>query len=217
MGYTLPVTGHQRSRDLCRAILELFPRAACELDYRTPWQLLVATILSAQSTDARVNTVTPELFARWPTPAALAEAPLEELEGVIRATGLYRNKARAIRECARIVVSRHGGEVPRDLDAMLELPGVGRKTANVVLGEAFGIPAGIAVDTHVRRVSRRLGLTTETTPERIESDLETLVPREHWHDVSLRLVLLGRRICTARRPACDTCPLSGLCPRVGLP
>ncbi len=177
----------------------------------------MATILSAQSTDIRVNTVTPELFRRWPTPHAMAGAPLEELEDVIRTTGLYRNKARAIRECARIVVSRHGGEVPRDLDAMLELPGVGRKTANVVLGEAYGIPAGIAVDTHVRRVSRRLGLTTETTPERIEANLEALVPREWWHSFSLRLVLLGRRICTARRPACDTCSLSGRCPKVGLP
>ncbi|HHQ48078.1 MAG TPA: endonuclease III [Acidobacteria bacterium] len=217
MGYTLPVTDRQRSLELCQAVLGLFPAAACELDYRTPWELLVATILSAQSTDIRVNTVTPELFRRWPTPHALARAPLEELEDVVRATGLYRNKARAIRECARIVVSRHGGEVPRDLDAMLELPGVGRKTANVVLGEAYGIPAGIAVDTHVRRVSRRLGLTTETAPERIEANLEALVAREWWHSFSLRLVLLGRRICTARRPACDTCSLSGRCPKVGLP
>jgi len=195
----------------------MFPDATCELSFRTPWELLVATMLSAQCTDVRVNMVTPVLFQRWPSPEAVANAPLHELEGVIRSTGFYRNKARNLRECARRLVSRHGGEVPRDLDAVLELPGVGRKTANVVLGEAYGIPAGIAVDTHVQRTSRRLGLTEESSPARIEADLEALVPRERWNAFSLRLVLLGRRICTARRPACESCPLAPRCPKVGLP
>ncbi len=203
-------------QELIRILSRMFPEAACELEHRTPWELLVATILSAQCTDHRVNMVTPDLFRRWPSPAAMAQAPLEELEEIIRPTGFFRNKARAIRECARMLVSEHGGEVPRDLDAMMRLPGVGRKTANVVLGEAYGIPAGIAVDTHVKRVSRRLSLSPHSDPGRIEADLEAFVPRDRWIDFSMRLVLLGRRICTARNPACDGCALSPRCPRIGL-
>ncbi len=194
----------------------MFPDAVCELDYRTPWELLVATILSAQCTDERVNRVTPELFRRWPGPEELARAPLEEIEALVRPTGFFRNKARALRECARTLVAEHGGEVPRELEAMVRLPGVGRKTANVVLGEGHGIPAGIAVDTHVKRVARRLGLSRETNPLKIERDLEALVPREAWIGFSMRLVLLGRRICTARRPRCEACPLAALCPKAGL-
>jgi len=196
---------------------EMFPEASCELTYRTPWELLVATILSAQCTDVRVNQVTPHLFRKWPTPEALSSASLEELEDVVRPTGFFRNKARAIRECARMLVTEHGGEVPKELDALLRLPGVGSKTANVVLGEAFGIPAGIAVDTHVKRVSRRLGLSSNTDPLRIEADLEEFMPRHHWVAFSMRLVLLGRRVCTARNPACHECLLAPRCPRIGLP
>ncbi|NOZ93716.1 MAG: endonuclease III [Acidobacteria bacterium] len=204
-------------QELLRALSGMFPDAVCELDYRTPWELLVATILSAQCTDQRVNRVTPELFGRWPGPEELARASQEEIEAVVRPTGFFRNKARAIRECALTLLAEHRGEVPRDLDAMVRLPGVGRKTANVVLGEAYGIPAGIAVDTHVKRVARRLGLSRETDPLKIERDLEALVPRDAWTGFSMRMVLLGRRICTARRPRCEACALASLCPRVGLP
>ncbi len=206
----------RRAREIARLLVREYPEAACELDFRSPWELLVATILSAQCTDERVNQVTPELFRRWPGPAELAAAPLEEIEEVIRPTGFFRNKARAIRGAARAIVADHGGEVPRDVEAMVRLPGVGRKTANVVLGEAFGIPAGIAVDTHVRRLSRRLGLTDHENPLKIEADLEALVPRGEWIPFSMRLILHGRRVCTARSPACERCSLAPVCPRVGV-
>ncbi len=192
------------------------PDARCELDYRNPWELLVATVLSAQCTDQRVNQVTPELFRKWPTPAALAEAPLAELEETVRPTGFFRNKARAVRDAAQILVSRFGGELPQELEALVELPGVGRKTAKVVLGEAFGIAAGIAVDTHVRRVAGRLGLTRATDPETIAGELERLVPRPSWVAFSLRLILHGRRVCVARRPRCPDCPLEPACAKVGV-
>jgi endonuclease-3 len=193
-----------------------YPDAACELAYRDPWQLLVATVLSAQCTDQRVNQVTPALFARWPTPAAMAEAPIDELEEAVRPTGFFRNKARAVRDAARVLVSRHGGEVPRDLEALVELPGVGRKTAKVVLGEAFGLAAGIAVDTHVRRVAGRLGLSRSTDPEAIADELERLVPQSGWVAVSMRKILHGRRVCTARRPRCGDCPLEPVCAKAGV-
>jgi endonuclease III len=173
-------------------------------------------VLSAQCTDERVNRVTPELFRRWPGPPELAAADPAELEAVIRPTGFFRNKARALIAAARAVVAEHGGEVPRDVDELVRLPGVGRKTANVVLGEACGIPAGIAVDTHVRRVARRLGLTEAKTPEAIEAELESLVPREEWIGFSLRLILHGRRVCTARRPRCEACRLEPACAKVGV-
>ena len=205
----------RRAHEIARLLRQEYPGAACELRFGNPWELLVATILSAQCTDERVNQVTPELFRRWPGPAELAAAPLEEIEEVIRPTGFFRNKARAIQGAARVLVAEHGGEVPRELEAMVRLPGVGRKTANVVLGEAYGIPAGIAVDTHVKRLSRRLGLTEHTEPERIEEDLEALIPREEWIPFSMRLILHGRRVCRARRPACDRCRLAPLCPEAG--
>ncbi len=206
----------RRAREVARLLALEYPEAACELDFRSPWELLVATILSAQCTDERVNQVTPELFRRWPGPVELAAAPLEEIEEVIRPTGFFRNKARAIQGAARAIVADHGGEVPRDVEAMVKLPGVGRKTANVVLGEAYGIPAGIAVDTHVKRLSRRLGLTGHEDPQRIEDDLEGLVPRDEWIPFSMRLILHGRRVCTARSPACERCSLASVCPRVGV-
>ena len=193
---------------LARAI----PSPRCELDFASPWQLLVATILSAQSTDARVNQVTPALFARYPTPAALGRASQEEVETLVRSTGFFRNKARAIREASQGVVERFGGEVPRTLEELVTLRGVARKTANLVLGTALGIPSGIVVDTHVTRVAGRLGLTEESEPERIERDLMALVPRAGWVAAGHRLLLHGRYVCLARKPLCRECPLNELCP-----
>ena len=168
-----------------------YPDAAIELDYGSPWQLLVATVLSAQCTDVRVNKVTPELFARWPQPDDLTSASQEDVESVIRSTGMFRQKAGSLRSAAAIVASEHGGEVPKDLEALVALPGVGRKTAKVVLGDAFGIAAGVTVDTHVRRLARRLGLTRLEDPEKIATELEALLPREEWTKFSTRLILHG--------------------------
>lgn len=193
-----------------------YPDAECELDYRTPWELLVATVLSAQCTDERVNRVTPEIFARWPGPADLAESTQEELETVIRSTGLHRSKAGNLRRTAALLALDHQGEVPADMGTLIGLPGVGRKTAKVVLGEAFGVAAGIAVDTHVRRLANRIGLSSAGDPERIAADLEAVVPRQDWVHLSKRLVLHGRRVCNARRPACGGCVLGSVCDRVGV-
>lgn len=197
-------------------LAEEYPQAVCELDYRSSWELLVATVLSAQCTDQRVNLVTPVLFDSWPGPEQLAGAPLEEIESTIRTTGLHRSKAKNLRETARLIVADHGGEVPSDLETLITLPGVGRKTAKVVLGEAFGIAAGVAVDTHVRRLAGRIGLSASGDPERVARDLEALVPRDQWVDLSKRLVLHGRRVCNARRPVCDGCALTSSCARIGL-
>lgn len=188
-----------------------YPEAVTALTHVDPWQLLVATILSAQTTDARVNQVTPVLFARWPSPAALGGANLDEVEAVIRATGFFRAKARAIVAMSQDIAGRFGGQVPERLDDLLSLRGVGRKTANVVLGSAFASP-GFAVDTHVRRLTNRLGLTRSLDPVRIEQDVTALVPREEWSALSLRLILHGRRVCAARRPRCDRCVLADDCP-----
>ena len=193
-----------------------YPDAATELDYGSPWQLLVATVLSAQCTDVRVNKVTPELFARWPHPEDLASASQEDVESVIRSTGMFRQKASSLRSVASIVASDHGGRVPEDLDALVALPGVGRKTAKVVLGEAFGIAAGVTVDTHVRRLARRLGLTLLEDPEKIAAELESLLPREEWIKFSTRLILHGRRVCSARSPRCSECVLAEVCPKIGI-
>jgi endonuclease-3 len=190
--------------------------ARTELDHDSQWQLLVATVLSAQCTDVRVNAVTPRLFARWPGPAELAAARQTEIEEVIRSTGMFRQKARSLRQVARAVMTEHGGEVPADLDALVALPGVGRKTAKVVLGEGFGIAAGVTVDTHVRRLARRLGLTTLEDAEKIATELEAIVPRDQWIEFSTRLILHGRRVCTARNPRCEECVLSEVCPQVGV-
>ena len=188
------------------------PNPRVELDHQSPFQLLVATILSAQCTDARVNQVTPEVFRRWPTPQAMAAAEPEDLIPVIRSTGFFNNKARALVGCSRAVVARHGGEIPRDIEALAALPGVGRKTANVVLGTAYGIASGIVVDTHMARVSGRLGLTRQSDPEKIERDLLAIVPRDSWIFFSIALVLHGRYVCTARQPACGACAISAVCP-----
>lgn len=206
----------QRAVEIVARLAAAYPDASCELDFETPWQLLVATVLSAQCTDVRVNRVTPELFAHWPGPAELAAAPQAELESVIRSTGMFRRKAAALREAARIVVEGHGGEVPQTIGALAELPGVGRKTAKVVLGEGFGIAAGVTVDTHVRRVARRLGLTRLEDPEKIAAELEQLIPRDEWILFSTRLILHGRRVCGARAPRCEDCVLDDVCPKIGV-
>jgi endonuclease-3 len=196
-----------RAAALLGGLGTLYPDATCELDHRSPYQLLCATILSAQCTDARVNLVTPELFRRWPTPRALAAASQAEVEKVIQSTGFFRNKAKSLRGMARVLVDRFGGEVPRTMEEMLELPGVARKTANVVLGTAYGLATGVVVDTHVQRLSRRLGLSREEDPKKIERDLMALLPEEEWVGFAHRLIWHGRRVCTARSPRCGVCPL----------
>jgi endonuclease-3 len=196
-------------------LAEEYPEARTELAHRTPWELLVATVLSARCTDERVNQITPELFRRWPTPHDVARAPREELESVIRPAGFFRAKAASLGEAARIVEIEHQGELPREIDALLELPGVGRKTAKVVLGEAWGITAGIAVDTHVRRLSRRIGLSTESDAEKIAADLEGLLPQDRWLGLSMRMILHGRRVCAPRKPRCDECVIEAVCLKRG--
>jgi endonuclease-3 len=194
----------------------LYPDAECALHHGNVFELLVATILSAQCTDARVNLVTPALFTRFPDAQALAAADLGEVETLIHSTGFYRAKAKNLVAMAQAVVARHGGDVPADLDALTALPGVGRKTANVVLGVAFQDASGVVVDTHVKRLSQRLGLTTNTEPAAIERDLIKSVPRPHWIDLSHRLILHGRQTCAALRPRCDACALEPICPRIGV-
>lgn len=198
---------------LARAI----PAPRVELRHENPWQLLIATILSAQSTDRTINQVTPVLFARWPTPDALASAPREEVEEVVRRTGFFRNKAKAIQETSQAIVERFGGELPRTLEEAVTLPGVARKTANVVLGAAYGIASGMVVDTHAARVAQRLGLTAEKRPERIERALCEAFPQEAWIETSHRLVLHGRYVCTAKKPDCPACPLNEICPSAEAP
>jgi endonuclease-3 len=193
-------------------LLVLYPDAHCELDYQDAWQLLVATILSAQCTDRRVNMVTPVLFATYPGPASLAAARQEDVEEIIRSTGFFRNKARNLIAMAGAIQDRHGGEVPASMDELVKLPGVGRKTANVVLGNACGINEGVVVDTHVQRLTARLGLTSETDPEKIERQLMVLFDRERWTMLSHLLIWHGRRVCEARKPRCADCALVTICP-----
>ncbi len=201
-----------RARRISKILAREFPDTAISLDWDGPLQLLVATILSAQCTDARVNAVTPELFERWPTAADLAAAERAELEAVVRPTGFFRNKAKHIQGAARRIVEEHGGEVPRTMDALTDLPGVARKTANVVLGNAFDRSEGVVVDTHVKRVAGRLGLTDHADPVRVERDLMEILPRREWVPFAFRLILHGRATCRARKPACGRCPLARLCP-----
>jgi endonuclease-3 len=191
---------------------ELHPDAHCELTHENPFQLLVATVLSAQSTDVAVNKVTPTLFRRWPNAQALADAPVEEVQQELSVLGMFRQKAKNITGLAKKLVADHGSEVPRTLTELIALPGVGRKTANVVLGVAFGAPEGVVVDTHVQRISQRLGWTSETTPEKIEAELMKRFPREVWDPLSHTLIFHGRRLCVARSPACAACGVSAACP-----
>lgn len=204
----------ERAQLINAELTTTFPQARCELDFANPLQLLVATVLSAQCTDKRVNLVTPTLFAQFPDAQSLAAAPRLEIEEAIKSTGFYRNKAASIQGLAATLLEKHNGEVPNTLEQLVKLPGVGRKTANVVLGNAFGIP-GITVDTHVGRITRRLGLTTNTDPVKVEFDLMKLFDDSEWILLNHRLIFLGRRICHSRKPACGVCPLSQLCPSFG--
>ncbi len=201
-----------RIGEIIRRLRIAHPDAHCELIHEDPWQLLVATILSAQCTDERVNKVTPVLFERFPTPKAMADANRAEIEAIVRPTGFYRNKARFIHEAAQRIAYDYDGEIPPDMQHLLALPGVARKTANVVLGVGFNIADGVVVDTHVKRIAKRLGLTDHSDPKKVERDLMALVPRQDWIDISHLLIFHGRRICKARKPACALCPLNDLCP-----
>lgn len=204
----------RRAAAVLAALDRLYPAAACGLDHADPYQLWVATVLSAQCTDARVNAVTPALFAAAPDPAALARLPQRRLESLIRSTGFFRHKARNLRAAARIVLERHGGRVPRTMAELTALPGVGRKTANVILGNAFGVP-GLPVDTHVGRLARRLGFTRETDPVKVERDLTHLFPPSRWTGLGHQLIAHGRAVCASRRPRCEACALAPHCPSAG--
>jgi endonuclease III len=205
----------ERASRIGAALARLYPEARISLDFTTPWQCLVATILSAQCTDKRVNQVTPRLFAEVPDARAMDAAPAERIERLILDTGFFRQKTRSLKGAARAILERFGGEVPSRMEDLVALPGVGRKTANVLLGHVFGQP-GLVVDTHVRRVAHRLGLTRETDPEKIEHDLQALLAPTDWTPFSMRLILHGRTVCNARKPRCEVCMLAGDCPRVGV-
>jgi endonuclease-3 len=200
---------------LLRRLAKLYPDAHCALNFKDPLELLVATILSAQCTDVRVNIVTPSLFARFPTAQDLADADPRELESLIQSTGFFRAKAKSIQACARRIVEDHSGEVPRTLEELVEFPGIGRKTANVILGNCYDVP-GITVDTHVGRVSRRLGLTENTDPVKVERDLMDIIPEKDWVMFSHRMIFHGRQVCHARKPDCEHCALNDICPKIGV-
>ena len=209
-----PRTPKGRAREVFDRLEELYPGTAqelCELDFESPFQLAVATILSAQTTDARVNMVTPVLFSKWPDAAALASADTTEVEEVLRSTGFFRQKTKSVQGFARLLLERHGGEVPTEMEHLVKLPGIGRKTANVIRSVGFGLP-GLPVDTHVLRLSVRLGLTQETDPVKVEHALGALLPGSAWGLLSERLILHGRRVCEARKPRCDDCVLNDFCP-----
>ncbi|MGL4513426.1 MAG: endonuclease III [Lacipirellulaceae bacterium] len=215
-----PVDAAERKKQAARVLRRLeadHADAECALRHESPVQLLVATILSAQCTDERVNVVTAKLFADCPTAEAIAALPVARLEKYVQSAGFFRNKAKNVKACCQALINEHGGEVPQDLDALVALPGVGRKTANVVLGVAFGMATGVVVDTHVGRLSRRLGLTTQEDPGKVERDLIALLPKRAWIDFSHRMIFHGRRVCEARKPKCDACSMAKFCPRVGVP
>jgi endonuclease-3 len=200
-----------RANKIRKTLRKMYPEVKTQLFHQSPFELLVATILSAQCTDKQVNQVTPVLFKRLKTPVDFATVPLKTLEKLIRPTGFFHNKAKNIKNCSKMLLEKHSGEVPQTLAELIKLPGVGRKTANVVLGAAFGI-SGIVVDTHVARISGRLGLTENKDPVKIEFDLMKIIPKRTWNDFSLQLIFFGREQCTARKPKCPTCPLDKLCP-----
>ncbi|MFI5352822.1 MAG: endonuclease III [Candidatus Binatales bacterium] len=204
-----------RAGRIAAGLAQLYPQARISLDFKTPWQCLVATILSAQCTDQRVNQVTPALFRAVPDIPAMAAIPIERLQRMIVATGFFRAKAKSLKGAARTILDRFGGEVPRRMEDLVTIPGVGRKTANVILGHVFGRP-GMVVDTHVRRLSRRMGLTRNSDPGKIEIDLQKLIAPEDWTAFSMRLILHGRVVCGARRPRCEDCAVAGDCPRIGV-
>jgi endonuclease-3 len=204
----------RRARRINRELAEMYPDAHCELDFTTPLELLVATILSAQTTDKKINEVTPTVFRRWPDAAAYAAADRDEMEAVLKPTGFFRAKTNSLINLGVALTERYHGEVPPRLVDLVTLPGVGRKTANVVLGNAFGIP-GLTVDTHFGRLSRRFGFTDQEDPVKVEADIATLIPKAEWTDFSQRMIWHGRRMCHARKPACGVCPLARLCPSYG--
>jgi endonuclease-3 len=210
-GKTARPLAPERVAAILDGLQKAYPVAVCALNHRNAWELVVATILSAQCTDARVNLVTPELFRRFPTPAAMASASLSELEELIRSTGFFRNKAKSLQGAGRVVSQEFGGKVPQNMEELLRIPGVARKTANVVLGSWYGIAVGIVVDTHVLRLSRRLELTKNEDPVRVEQDLMRVIPPEQWIDFSHRMIFHGRQICVARNPRCADCALERLC------
>ena len=201
---------------ITQLLAKQYPDATCSLGFRSPLELLIATILSAQCTDVRVNQVTKTLFQKYASAADYAQATLPELERDIQSTGFFRNKAKNIKNCCQTLLERYDGKVPCKMEDLVELPGVGRKTANVVLGTAYGIAVGVVVDTHVGRISRRLGLTSEKDPEKVEQDLMSSFAEKEWISLSHRMILLGRSFCTARSPNCEQCPLGSVCPRIGV-
>jgi endonuclease-3 len=201
---------------VAKILAQTYPDAKCALNFRSPLELLIATILSAQCTDVRVNIVTKDLFRKYRSATDYADADPRQLENEIKSTGFFRSKTKSIQAACRQLVEKHHGQVPKDIDSLVHLPGVGRKTANVVLGTAFGIASGVVVDTHVRRITKRLGLTAHKEPEKIERDLMALLPMKEWVDFSHRLIHHGRRICLARRPKCEECTLNKVCPRIGV-
>ena len=210
-GKTANPLAPERVKAILDALRKTYPNVVCALTHKNAFELTIATILSAQSTDVGVNKVTPELFKMYPTPKKLAEAPTAEVERIIRTTGFYRAKAKNIQGAARVLVEKFGGEVPKTIEEMIELPGVARKTANVVLGSWYGIPSGVVVDTHVLRLSRRLELTKETDPVKVEMDLQKVIPRDRWIQFSHELIHHGRQVCVARKPRCVDCSLEKLC------
>jgi len=211
-----PTDLKRQAAKVVKHLAQDYPDAHCALDFKTPLQLLVATILSAQCTDKRVNMVTPALFAKYKTAADFAKAPLSALEKAIQSTGFFRNKAKSIKACCQAIMAEHNGEVPQDLDSLVALPGIGRKTANVVLGTAFGIPSGVVVDTHVGRIARRLGLTSTTDAVKAEEELCGLLPKKERIDFSHRMIWHGRAVCDARKPKCEACSMNKFCPRIGV-
>lgn len=206
----------RRSAKIVGMLAQFYPNPHCALEHHSALELLIATILSAQCTDVRVNQVTPTLFRKYRSAADYADADPTTLEDEIRSTGFFRNKAKSIRECCRMLVERHRGQVPNRMEDLVQLAGIGRKTANVVLGTAMGIASGVVVDTHVTRLSRRMGMTRQTTPEKIEQDLMRVVPRDDWIAFSHRMIEHGRQVCMARKPDCEACKLADCCPKVGV-
>ena len=206
----------REAQKILRRLARQYPDATCSLNFSSPLELLVATILSAQCTDQRVNLVTKDLFKKYRSAADYATAKPAALERDIKSTGFFRNKAKSLRACCQKLLDEHEGQVPQELDALVKLPGIGRKTANVILGTAFEIPSGVVVDTHVGRLSRRLGLTTQKDAVKVENDLIERIPKKQWIAFSHRMIQLGRQFCPARKPKCDDCPLEKVCPRIGV-
>jgi endonuclease-3 len=213
---SLPKDAHARAPVIVQRLAAAYPNARCALNHRNPLELLVATVLSAQCTDERVNIVTRDLFTKYRSAAEYAAASQRDMERAVRSTGFFRNKARSIRACCRMLVEQYNGAVPDRMEALVELPGVGRKTANVILGTAMGQASGVVVDTHVRRLANRMGLTRHSDPEKIEQDLMKLIPSTEWVSFGHRMIQHGRRVCSARAPQCEACSVNDVCPKIGV-